>query len=81
MNADMIGRKREWEKLENCMEEGTTQLVNVNGRRRVGKTFLIDSFFQSHYAFQITGVQNATIENSLSAFARQLSYMVNEGRC
>lgn len=72
MHADIIGRKREWQKLENCMDEGTTQLVIVNGMRRVGKTFLIDTFFQGQYTFQITGIQNSTMENSLSIFADQL---------
>lgn len=69
----MIGRKNEWQKLENCMEDGTAQLVLVNGRYRAGKTFLIDTFFQKQYAFQITGVQGLTMEESLSVFARQLS--------
>ena len=69
----MIGRKREWGKLENCMEDGTTQLVIVNGRRRVGKTFLIDTFFQEQYTFQITGVQNYGMKESLKGFADQLS--------
>ena len=68
----ITGRKREWDKLEKCMEDGTAQLVIVNGRRRVGKTFLIDTFFQKHYAFQITGVQNSTMEENLEDFSRQL---------
>ena len=55
------------------MEENTPQLVIVNGRRRVGKTYLINHFFQHKYAFQITGGQNYSKENSLKTFARQLS--------
>ena len=72
MSTKIIGRKREWGKLEKCMEAGTAQLAIVTGRRRVGKTFLIDTFFQKQYAFQITGVQGATMEKSLTIFARQL---------
>ena len=73
MITEMIGRKRECQKLEKCMEQWRTQLVIVTGRRRVGKTYLIDTFFQQNYAFQITGVQNSTMEKSLETFARQLS--------
>ena len=73
MNGKMIGRKRECQKLENCLEDGTAQLVIVTGRRRIGKTFLINTFFQGKYAFQITGVQNSTMEKSLEIFAVQLS--------
>ena len=73
MNGKMIGRKRECQKLENCLEDGTAQLVIVTGRRRIGKTFLIDTFFQGKYAFRITGVQNSTMEESLAIFAVQLS--------
>ena len=51
-------RRREWEKLENCLDQNTTGLIIVNGRQRVGKTYLMDSFFQGKYTFQITGVEN-----------------------
>ena len=70
---EIIGRQREWRKLEKCMEDNTPQLVIVNGRRRVGKTYLINHFFRNKYAFQITGGQNYSKENGLKAFARQLS--------
>lgn len=73
MCSEMIGRNREREKLEKCMEDDTTQLVIVNGRRGVGKTYLIDTFFQNRYTFQVSGVQNSTMENSLKIFAGQLS--------
>ncbi len=78
MNSKMIGRKGECQKLENCMKDGTAQLVIVTGRRRVGKTFLIDRFFQRKYAFRITGIQNSTVEESLEVFARQLKRFSGE---
>ena len=73
MNGKMIGRKRECQKLENRIEKGTAHLVIVTGRIRGGKTFLIDTFFQQKYAFQITGVQNSTTEEGMATFAKQLS--------
>ena len=46
MTAELVGRKKECRKLERCMKEGTAQLVVVTGRLRVGKTFLVDTFFR-----------------------------------
>ena len=45
MTAELVERKKECRKLERCMKEWTAQLVVVTGRLRVGKTFLIDTFF------------------------------------
>ena len=72
MNAEMIGRKEECEMLEMCMGKRTAQLVVVTGRRRAGKTFLIDTFFQGNYAFRVSGIQDYTMEESLDVFAEQL---------
>ena len=72
MCARMIGRKKECKELKRTMEEGTAQLVIVTGRRRVGKTYLIDTFFQGNYAFQVSGVQDSTMEKSLRSFAERL---------
>ena len=55
-----------------CMGKRTAQLVVVTGRRRVGKTFLIDTFFQKNYSFQISGIQDYTMDESLDMFAEQL---------
>ncbi len=35
---NIIGRTKECERLDRCMEADTAQLVIVYGRRRVGKT-------------------------------------------
>ena len=73
MTAELVERKKECRKLERCMKEWTAQLVVVTGRLRVGKTFLIDTFFESSYTFQVSGVQDATMEESLRNFATRLS--------
>ena len=70
---DLIGREKEIERLNRAFTEKEAQLIIVYGRRRVGKTFLIHHFFQNQFAFQITGVQNYTKEDSLTAFAEQIS--------
>ena len=44
----MIGRKQELSILNDICEEDKSKLVVVHGRRRIGKTYLIDYMFQEH---------------------------------
>ena len=52
----MIGRKTEFEKLQAAMDKDRAQIVAVYGRRRVGKTFLVNEFFEGKFAFKHTAV-------------------------
>ena len=52
---NIIGRTKECDRLEACMESDNAQLIIVYGRRRVGKTFLINEFFSNKFAFKLTG--------------------------
>ena len=52
----MIGRRIEFEKLQSAMEKDRAQLIAVYGRRRVGKTFLVNEFFEGKFAFKHTAV-------------------------
>ena len=51
----LIGRNAEIDRLKDCLESDKAQLVIVYGRRRVGKTFLINEFFKNNFAFKLTG--------------------------
>lgn len=55
MRSKVIGRSEEWQRLEECMQAECAQLIVVCGRRRVGKTFLIEEFFDKRFAFKLTG--------------------------
>ena len=52
----MIGRKIEFEKLQAAVDKDRAQLIAVYGRRRVGKTFLVNEFFNNKYIFKHTAV-------------------------
>lgn len=39
----LIGREKEQEKLKEALEKEESQLIAVYGRRRVGKTYLIEN--------------------------------------
>ena len=42
----LVGRERECNELRRVMESDRSEFVIVYGRRRVGKTFLIDQYYQ-----------------------------------
>jgi len=48
MGLIVIGRKKELEILNNVCDLNKSQMVVVHGRRRIGKTYLIDHMFTSH---------------------------------
>ena len=68
----VIGRKSEYERLDDCMGEAEPQLIGIYGRRRVGKTFLVNSYFEGRFDFKITGVYNQSIEVQLGNFKEEL---------
>ena len=72
MDKIVIGRKEEYKRLDKCMREFTSQLVIVYGRRRVGKTFLINQYFNDTYAFKLTGAYSEPKEVQLEAFSEEL---------
>ena len=68
----IIGRENEMAELRRCMESDRSEFVIVYGRRRVGKTFLIDHFFQGTYDFTYVGGHRLTKDKQLRSFAKAL---------
>ena len=48
----MIGRKEEIKLLKNAYESEYSEFVTVYGRRRIGKTFLVNEVFDYHHCRQ-----------------------------
>ena len=70
--AKIIGREKEIKVLEACMNSGKSEFVMLYGRRRIGKTFLINSFFNDSFAFKFTGVRDIPRSEQLARFASEL---------
>ena len=51
---DIVGRKNEIAKLQSCLNSSQSRLMVVSGRRRVGKTFLIDEAYSGRMLFRHT---------------------------
>lgn len=74
---NLIGRKHESMQLQEFYNSGKAEFVAIYGRRRIGKTFLIDEFFNRQYAFAVSGILGGTHIEQMSAFVlamRQIGY-------
>ena len=69
----MIGRKKEIEKIERLLASGRSEFLAVTGRRRVGKTYLVDSMLKTQYCFSMTGIQNGSMAVQLVNFGVKLA--------
>ena len=68
----IIARKKEKKELEECEKSAKSELVCVFGRRRVGKTFLVEQTFGNYFAFRATGLENGNTKQQLRAFNQRL---------
>ncbi len=72
MTEKLIGREYECGELNRCMESNRSELVIVYGRRRIGKTFLVDQYFETSFAFKYVGVRGLSTKEQLRRFAKTL---------
>jgi uncharacterized protein len=70
----IVGRDKQIEIFNEAMSSPQSEFIAVTGRRRIGKTFLINTFFKAEICFYLTGVQDQPIKTQLRAFANELSF-------
>ena len=68
----IVGRNAEIALMNEYVSSDRAEFVAVFGRRRVGKTFLVDSLFHDAYAFSVTGVVDGESEVQMQAFVDAL---------
>lgn len=68
----MIGRKHEIQQLQKALTSKKPELIAVIGRRRVGKTFLVRSFFEDTIDFELIGLKDGNKEQQLRNFLYSL---------
>ena len=69
----IVGRNEELRELERCERSNKSELVCVYGRRRVGKTFLVERTFANYFAFRATGVESGNTRTQLKSFHQRLT--------
>ena len=72
MDRNFVGRENEIQTLHDIMHSGKAEFVAVYGRRRVGKTYLIQQYFDNRFSFSATGIIGGTREEELFAFTGAL---------
>lgn len=72
----MIGRERETKELNRLYDSGRAELVAIYGRRRVGKTYLVDETFTGRITFRHAGLSPAD-EDSKGLLHAQLNHFYN----
>lgn len=72
----MIGREQEVRTLNKLYEKDQAELVAIYGRRRVGKTFLVDETFAGRITFRHAGLSPAG-ENKKGLLKAQLNHFYN----
>jgi uncharacterized protein len=68
----LIGRENEILELQSALASPDAEMVAVVGRRRVGKTYLIEQVYADALDLQVTGMQHATMREQLQGFALAL---------
>ena len=68
----IIGRKQELSELQRSMNSDRSEFVIIYGRRRVGKTFLVEHFFDGNYDFSFVGGHRLAKAKQLRNFAKAL---------
>ena len=74
----MIGREKERRELEKLYASNKAEMVAVNGRRRVGKTYLVDEVFRGRITFRHAGLSpldedpNGLLKSQLKHFYNSL---------
>lgn len=72
LKENIIGREEEQKIFNNYLESGKSEMIAVYGRRRVGKTYLIKSFFNGQFDFAFTGMYDVSRTVQLSRFQKYL---------
>jgi AAA+ ATPase superfamily predicted ATPase len=79
MNKKIIGRISEKASLNEVYSSNESQFLAITGRRRIGKTYLINSFFDKNITFHFSGILNASFGQQLQNFQYSLtSYFKSE---
>ena len=77
----IIGRKEEIRKLQTYYNSNRPEFVALYGRRRVGKTYLIEQMYGDTFAFYVTGIIEGKRNDQTTVFMNALKRAGYEGEC
>jgi uncharacterized protein len=68
----MISRKEQNRTIQDTLTANKSAFVAFTGRRRVGKTYLIDQAYGNNMCLQFTGIQNANTKTQIINFVQKI---------
>lgn len=77
----LIGREEELNRLEDFYQSPKAEFLAIYGRRRIGKTFLIQQFYERMpgVAFHVTGLKDGTLREQIENFTRVIGKTFYQG--
>lgn len=69
----MAGRKEQEDLLNSFITRKKSAFLAVTGRRRVGKTYIIDEVYGKHFCLRITGIQDADMQVQINNFTQKIA--------
>ncbi len=76
-SIQLVGRKEEQKILKDALKSERAEMISIIGRRRVGKTFLVNTIYENQIDFEITGIQYAKKKEQLMNFGIELAKVVD----
>lgn len=70
----LIGRNKESEVLEKYIHSGKAEFIAIYGRRRVGKTYLVNQLFKGRLAFSMSGIIDGEVSEQMESFVQALEF-------
>lgn len=70
----IIGREKEKEEFRRLYDSGKAEFVAIYGRRRVGKTFLVDETLKGKITFRHAGLSPVEKESKKNSLKEQLKH-------
>src|SRR3989338_4996326 len=73
-----IGRVRELAKLQKIASSGEASIIIMYGRRRIGKTELLEQAFKDRNILKFEGIEGLSLKAQLASVMSQLAVYVQE---
>lgn len=74
----MIGRVEQIIQLNEALLSVKSSFIAITGRRRVGKTYLIDEVYKKNICLRVTGIQGEDLKTQIVNFTEKISEYSNK---
>src|SRR3989339_1076907 len=73
-----VGRKQELDSLEQCFRDKRAKIVTVYGRRRIGKSYLIEHFVRGKKCLRFEGLESQKTPTQIKYFVHDLAKQLGD---